>query len=104
MFIKKSKEFDSLVLRDHNKQDKSFDDEVDSILEKSLKGGEVTEKEGVVLFNLDNNLIHKVFNAADKLRARSNGDRVTFVVNRNINFTNVCYMGCKFCGLSLIHI
>ena len=100
MFIKKSKEFDSLVLRDHNKQDKSFDDEVDRILGKSLKGGEVTEKEGVVLFNLDNNLIHKVFNAADKLRARSNGDRVTFVVNRNINFTNVCYMGCKFCGFA----
>ena len=50
MFIKKSKEFDSLVLRDHNKQDKSFDDEVDRILGKSLKGGEVTEKEGVVLF------------------------------------------------------
>ena len=29
-----------------------------------------------------------------------NGDRVSFVVNRNINFTNICYMGCRFCGFA----
>ena len=36
--------------------------------------------------------------AADELRAELAGDRVTFVVNRNINFTNVCVVGCAFCG------
>ncbi len=36
--------------------------------------------------------------AADELRAELAGDRVTFVVNRNINFTNVCIVGCAFCG------
>ncbi len=36
--------------------------------------------------------------AADELRAELAGDRVTFVVNRNINFTNVCLVGCAFCG------
>ena len=36
--------------------------------------------------------------AADELRARLAGDTATFVVNRNINFTNVCQVGCAFCG------
>ena len=36
--------------------------------------------------------------AADELRARLAGDTVTFVVNRNINFTNICQVGCAFCG------
>ena len=36
--------------------------------------------------------------AADELRAELAGDRVTFVVNRNINFTNICVVGCAFCG------
>ncbi len=34
------------------------------------------------------------------MRRRANGDRVSFVVNRNINFTNICYMGCRFCGFA----
>ena len=36
--------------------------------------------------------------AADELRAELAGERVTFVVNRNINFTNICVVGCAFCG------
>ena len=38
--------------------------------------------------------------AADELRARTVGDEVTYVVNRNINYTNVCYFRCKFCAFS----
>ena len=41
-----------------------------------------------------------VLKIADFLRNKVNGNHVTFVVNRNINFTNVCYMGCKFCGFA----
>ncbi len=37
-----------------------------------------------------------VLNFADFLQKKVNGNNVTFVINRNINFTNVCYMGCKF--------
>jgi len=37
---------------------------------------------------------------ADQMRQKANGDQVGFVVNRNINFTNICYMGCKFCGFA----
>ena len=41
--------------------------------------------------------------AADELRRRANGDRVTYVVNRNINFTNVCIKHCGFCAFSRDH-
>ena len=39
--------------------------------------------------------------AADELRRSIVGDTVTYVVNRNINFTNVCFVGCKFCAFSV---
>ena len=41
-----------------------------------------------------------VLQVADWLREKVHGDKVSFVINRNINFTNVCYMGCKFCGFA----
>ena len=41
-----------------------------------------------------------VLRAANKLRQQINGDEVTYVVNRNINYTNVCYFRCKFCAFS----
>ncbi|MGI9498756.1 MAG: 5-amino-6-(D-ribitylamino)uracil--L-tyrosine 4-hydroxyphenyl transferase CofH, partial [Geminicoccaceae bacterium] len=41
-----------------------------------------------------------LFRAADRLRQLANGDRASFVVCRNINFTNICYMGCQFCGFA----
>ncbi|EYD70890.1 5-amino-6-(D-ribitylamino)uracil--L-tyrosine 4-hydroxyphenyl transferase CofH [Limimaricola hongkongensis] len=71
-----------------------------AILEKSLSGGEVSVEEGVALFRAEGADIDAVFRTADTLRRRANGDRVSFVVNRNINFTNICYMGCKFCGFA----
>ncbi len=77
---------------------------VSQILTKALFGNEISEIEGVVLFNCRNK--EKVtdraaiFSVADILRQRSKGDYVTFVVNRNINFTNICYMGCRFCGFA----
>jgi len=41
-----------------------------------------------------------IFCAADRLRQRLVGEVVTYVVNRNINFTNICFVGCKFCAFS----
>ena len=66
---------------------------VSQILTKALFGNEISEIEGVALFNCRNK--EKVtdraaiFSVADILRQRSKGDYVTFVVNRNINFTNI---------------
>ena len=74
--------------------------EIRAILEKALSGGEVTTEEGVALFRAEATDIDAIYRTADTLRRRANGDRVSFVVNRNINFTNICYMGCKFCGFA----
>ena len=77
---------------------------VSQILTKALFGIEVSEDEGAVLFSCrDNEKVTDrmaIFSVADILRRRSKGDYVTFVVNRNINFTNICYMGCRFCGFA----
>ncbi|MBY6137781.1 5-amino-6-(D-ribitylamino)uracil--L-tyrosine 4-hydroxyphenyl transferase CofH [Nocardioides marinus] len=71
-----------------------------SILEMALEGGEVSEAEGVELFRTSGADAEAVYATADELRRRANGDQVSFVVNRNINFTNICYMGCRFCGFA----
>jgi len=60
----------------------------------------VTEAEAVKLFATRGADQTAVYATADALREKVNGDRVTFVVNRNINFTNICYMGCRFCGFA----
>jgi FO synthase len=77
---------------------------VSQILTKALFGNEISEDDGTVLFNCrDNDKVTDraaIFSVADILRQRSKGDYVTFVVNRNINFTNICYMGCRFCGFA----
>ena len=77
---------------------------VSQILTKALFGYEISEIEGEVLFNCrDKEKVTDrtaIFSVADTLRQRSKGDYVTFVVNRNINFTNICYMGCRFCGFA----
>ena len=77
---------------------------VSQILSNALFGNEVSEDDGTVLFNCRDNEKVKdrtaIFAVADILRQRSKGDYVTFVVNRNINFTNICYMGCRFCGFA----
>ena len=77
---------------------------VSQILTKALFGNEISEIEGAVLFNCRDKEKDTdraaIFSVADILRQRSKGDYVTFVVNRNINFTNICYMGCRFCGFA----
>ena len=77
---------------------------VSQILTKALFGNEISEIEGALLFNCrDKEKVTDraaIFSVADILRQRSKGDYVTFVVNRNINFTNICYMGCRFCGFA----
>ncbi len=70
------------------------------LLDKALSGGELTTEEGTRLLSVGPDDLPAVLAAADALRCRTVGDVVTFVVTRNINFTNVCYMGCRFCAFS----
>jgi len=66
---------------------------------KGREGLELSEDELTALFaETRPEVIEEMRVAADELRAELAGDRVTFVVNRNINFTNVCVVGCAFCG------
>jgi len=75
--------------------------EVARILDKALGGGEVTIDEGTRLFDdADGAALLAVMATSDELRRRANGDVVTYVVNRNINFTNVCIKHCGFCAFS----
>lgn len=66
---------------------------------KGREGKELTEDELTALFSERRpEVIEEMRAAADELREELAGDRVTFVVNRNINFTNICVVGCAFCG------
>jgi 7,8-didemethyl-8-hydroxy-5-deazariboflavin synthase CofH subunit len=76
---------------------------VASILEKALSGGEVDLAEGEHLFTVTGANLRGALAAADHLRRQRLGERVTYVVNRNINFTNVCVKRCGFCAFSRGH-
>ena len=60
----------------------------------------ITEDEIELLFSARGADFSAITRAADDLRRRINGDTVTYVVNRNINYTNICTFGCKFCAFS----
>lgn len=75
-------------------------DAVATILQRALAGIEITEHEGTQLFQSCGKDIAAIVRCADIIRQRSVGDKASFVITRNINFTNICYMGCKFCGFS----
>jgi len=76
---------------------------VASILEKSLSGRELDVQEGERLFMATGADLRATLAAADHLRRQRLGERVTYVVNRNINFTNVCVKRCGFCAFSRGH-
>ncbi|HJV04485.1 MAG TPA: bifunctional FO biosynthesis protein CofGH, partial [Actinomycetota bacterium] len=61
---------------------------------------DITEREAVALFEAEGPGLDALARVADELRAEAVGDEVTYVVNRNINFTNVCYTGCRFCAFA----
>jgi FO synthase len=66
---------------------------------RGREGKELSEDELTALFaETRPEVIEEMRVAADELRRELAGDRVTFVVNRNINFTNICVVGCAFCG------
>jgi FO synthase len=73
---------------------------VANALEKSLTGGDLGFEEGMILASVEGNDLLALAKVADELRRRTVGDRITYVVNRNLNFTNICIVGCSFCGFS----
>lgn len=71
-----------------------------AILGRAKQGEKLKEKEIVRLFKARGDDFTHVCQAADEIRKSVAGDTVTYVVNRNINYTNVCYFKCQFCAFS----
>ncbi len=73
---------------------------VRDILEKADNDKLLTEHNIVALFEARGEEYHRLCAFADDLRQQANGATVTFVINRNINYTNICTYGCRFCAFS----
>lgn len=74
--------------------------EVGRILGRSIEGEAPTRDEVATLLRARGRDVEKIGTVADRLRARAVGETVTYVVNRNINYTNVCTYKCRFCAFS----
>jgi len=62
--------------------------------------GNLSDEHALTLITAEAELLTRVAELADQLRRDTVGEEVTYVVNRNINFTNVCYVGCRFCAFA----
>ena len=76
---------------------------IQAILDNALEGREITVEDGALLFSAQGDDLDRLISAADELRRRTAGDRVGYVINRNVNFTNVCVKRCGFCAFSRGH-
>jgi FO synthase len=79
---------------------KHISHDVQTILDKAKTGEALAESDIVRLFQSRGDDFTAVVQYADALRAQTNGNSVSFVVNRNINYTNICYFKCQFCAFS----
>ena len=79
---------------------RSVDPAIERIIERAQAGARLDAPEIVRLFAARDTDFHRVVNAADELRRTVSGDIVRYVVNRNINYTNICSYRCQFCAFS----
>ncbi len=77
--------------------------DVRRVLSRALDGEDVSVADAMRLAEANGRDVHALTLVADELRRRQAGDVVTFVVNRNVNFTNVCIKHCTFCAFSRDH-
>lgn len=73
---------------------------IQDIIAKAGQQDGLTESDITQLFRVEGEELAYVCQAADQLRKQTNGDTVTYAVNRNINYTNICYFKCQFCAFS----
>jgi FO synthase len=77
-----------------------LDADIKQALSKADAHLPITDQDALALFRAEGPALDALCRVADDLRAEAVGDEVTYVVNRNINFTNVCYVGCRFCAFA----
>ena len=70
------------------------------VLEAGLEGRELDFAAGMTLATVKGSDLLALIKVADEMRRRTAGEAITYVVNRNLNFTNICIVGCGFCGFS----
>jgi FO synthase len=77
---------------------------LDADIKRALSRAEahlpITDQDALALFLAEGPALDALCRVSDDLRAEAVGDEVTYVINRNINFTNVCYVGCRFCAFA----
>jgi FO synthase len=73
---------------------------LEPILARATAGETLAERDIVALFEARGDAFDLVCDTADQLRREVNGDTVSYVVTRNINYTNICYFRCQFCAFS----
>ncbi len=76
---------------------------IEAILERALEGRELSAEDAATLFTAEGADLDRLISSADNVRRRSVGERVGYVINRNVNFTNVCVKRCGFCAFSRGH-
>jgi FO synthase len=74
--------------------------EIRQALRKAERHRPISDDEALALFQAEGADLQALRAVADGLREEAVGDVVTYVINRNINFTNVCYVGCRFCAFA----
>jgi FO synthase len=74
--------------------------EIRQALRKAERHRPISDAEALALFQAQGPDLDALRGVADGLRQEAVGDVVTYVINRNINFTNVCYVGCRFCAFA----
>jgi len=77
-----------------------IDPATNRVLHRALKGEELDFDDGLRLARTRGSEMEALVLAADRIRRERVGDVITYVVNRNINFTNICFIGCRFCAFS----
>ncbi|MEE4660034.1 MAG: 5-amino-6-(D-ribitylamino)uracil--L-tyrosine 4-hydroxyphenyl transferase CofH [Halieaceae bacterium] len=78
----------------------AVDAQLRDIVQRCREGATLDEADVVRLFSARGPELAFVGAAADSLRRELHGDRVSYAVNRNINYTNICYFKCQFCAFS----
>lgn len=88
------------ALKASGRKELSITTPLQAVFDKVLAGKSLSHNEIVSLFEVRGNALSAVYQFANKLRQATCGDTVSYVVNRNINYTNICNYGCNFCAFS----
>jgi len=89
-----------LVLLQNQSASTKVSHDIQDIVQSCLDGTALTQDEMARLFQSRGADFSHVVRAADELRRQIHGETVSYIVNRNINYTNVCYFKCQFCAFS----